>query len=211
MAVAMSEARRPLRIETLTGEAITPLLPELARLRIAVFRNWPYLYDGDAGYEAQYLRAYVESPRAAIIVAFDEEVPVGASTCIPLTDETENVIAPFRVRGWDPARFFYFGESVLLPEYRGAGAGVAFFEAREAHAKRASACDFACFCAVIRPPDHPLRPPGHVPLDGFWRRRGYTSYPDLTCTMSWKDIGVAQETEKRLAFWIKSLTGAPLP
>jgi hypothetical protein len=29
--------------------------------------------------------------------------------------------------------------------------------------------------------------------------------------MSWKDIDTAQETEKTLAFWIKSLTGAPLP
>jgi GNAT superfamily N-acetyltransferase len=204
-------ARTPLRIETLTGSALLPLLPDLARLRIAVFRNWPYLYDGNTGYEAHYLRAYVESPHAAIIVAFDGEAPVGASTCIPLADETENVRAPFRARGWDPARFFYLGESVLLPPYRGTGAGVAFFEAREAHAKRVSDCDFACFCAVQRPADHPLRPPDHVPLDRFWERRGYTSYPDLTCTMSWKDIDTERETEKFLAFWIKSLTGMHLP
>jgi GNAT superfamily N-acetyltransferase len=208
----MTETTRPpLRIETLTGGALIPLLSDLARLRITVFRSWPYLYEGDPGYEGQYLRTYVDSPRAAVIVAFDGETPVGASTCIPLTDETDNIIAPFRTRAWDPARFFYFGESVLLPQYRGTGAGVAFFGAREAHAKQVSACDFSCFCGVIRPPDHPLRPPDHVPLDAFWRRRGYTSYPDLTCTMSWKDIGMDRETEKTLAFWIKSLSGAPLP
>ena len=29
------------------------------------------------------------------------------------------------------------------------------------------------FCAVVRPPDHPLRPAGYVPLDAFWTARGY--------------------------------------
>jgi GNAT superfamily N-acetyltransferase len=200
-----------LRIETLTGEAIRPLLPALARLRITVFRAWPYLYDGDEAYEERYLRTYVQSSGAAVIVAFDGETPVGASTCLPLQAETENVTAPFRQRGWELGRFFYFGESVLLPDYRGRGAGVAFFTAREAHARAASSCDYTCFCAVLRPQDHPARPADHVPLDGFWRKRGYTPYPGLTCSMAWKDVGEAAETEKQLQFWMKSLSGAELP
>jgi GNAT superfamily N-acetyltransferase len=200
-----------IRVETRTGAALAPLLPDLARLRIAVFREWPYLYEGDPAYEAKYLRAYVDSPRAAVVVAFRGERPVGASTCLPLIDETANVQAPFRARGWDPARFFYFGESVLLPQFRGHGIGVAFFRQREAHARAASDCDYSCFCGVQRPADHPARPAGVVPLDGFWRRRGYTHYPDLVCRMRWKETGAAEETEKTLSFWIKPLTGAALP
>ena len=42
----------------LTGDAVAGALGDLARLRIAVFRDWPYLYDGDEGYEREYLRAY---------------------------------------------------------------------------------------------------------------------------------------------------------
>ncbi len=200
-----------LRIETLTGAAIGPLLPALARLRTAVFRAWPYLYQGDGRYEAGYLGKYGRCTAAAIVVAFDGDTLVGASTCLPLADEPANVTAPFLDRGLAPERFFYFGESVLLPAYRGRGAGVAFFEAREAHARRVSEAAFACFCAVVRPPDHPARPTGHVPLDAFWRRRGFIPYPDLTCTMAWTDIGDTAETEKRLSFWIKSLSGEPLP
>jgi len=199
------------RIATLTGAAIEPYLPALARLRIAVFRDWPYLYDGDEAYEAGYLRAYIDSPRAAVVVAFDGDTPVGASTCIPLTDETGNVTAPFAARGWALERFFYFGESVLLPAWRGRGIGVDFFAAREAHARAASDCDFAAFCAVVRPEDHPARPAGVVPLDMFWRKRGYTRRADVACAMSWKEVGAVEETEKRLAFWMKSLTGAALP
>ncbi|MBV8093108.1 MAG: GNAT family N-acetyltransferase [Acetobacteraceae bacterium] len=200
-----------IRIETITGAALEPLVPALAQLRIAVFRDWPYLYDGDVGYEARYVRTYLESPSAAVIVAFDGANAVGASTCLPLAEETGNVQAPFQERGWDVRRFFYFGESVLLRAYRGRGIGVAFFDAREAHARRVSDCDYSCFCAVVRPPDHPLRPADAKPLDSFWRRRGYTAYPALICHMTWKDLGEQQETEKRLTFWMKPLTGVPLP
>ncbi len=200
-----------IRIETVTGEALRPYIPALARLRIAVFRDWPYLYDGDTANEESYLPAYAESPLAAVVLAWAGEVVIGASTCLPLAGETDNVKAPFRAAGIDIARVFYFGESVLLRGYRGIGIGVRFFTEREAHARRVSACDIAAFCAVQRPAGHPARPANAVPLDRFWRRRGFTFYPDLACEMSWKEIGAAEKTPHRLAFWLKSLTGAPLP
>ena len=208
-----------LRIETRTGDAILPLLADLERLRVRVFRDWPYLYDGDAGhrdgdtsYETRYLRTYAESPGAAVVVALDGDRPVGASTCIPLAEETANIIAPFATRGWDLRHFCYFGESVLLPEYRGRGAGVRFFEQRETHARSSGTdCAFTCFCAVERPADHPLRPPGYIPLDRFWRHRGYMKRPDLTCAMRWREVGARDESDHVLVFWVKSLTGAVLP
>ncbi len=199
------------RVAFHAGEAVHPWLPALARLRVQVFRDWPYLYDGSPDYEAVYRGSFATCPRAGLAVALDGEAVVGCATCLPLADEGAGVQAPFRARGWDVARFFYFGESVLLPAYRGQGIGVAFFEQREAHARTVSDCDYATFCAVQRPADHPLRPAGAVPLDAFWRKRGYTPYPDLACTMRWKQVDTAAAVENRLAFWIKPLRGAPLP
>lgn len=204
-------ASPPVTVARTTGAASAALIPELAALRIRVFRDWPYLYDGDPEYEAQYLQTYLQSPRAAVIIARQGQAVVGASTCIPLTDETPDIQAPFLEKGWDPARFFYFGESVLLPGMRGQGIGVAFFNEREAHARAVSTCDFACFCGVIRADDHPLRPAGFQKLDPFWQRRGYSRRPDLTCTLSWRDIGEPAPTAKTLGFWMKSLHVAPLP
>ncbi len=201
----------PPTLTTRTGGQIAPIIPALAALRCQVFRDWPYLYDGDEAYERRYLRIYADSPRAAVIVATDGDEIVGASTCLPLTDETDAVTAPFLARRIDPARVFYFGESVLREDHRGRGTGVAFFAAREAHARASSVCDFAAFASVIRPPDHPARPSGHTGLDAFWTRRGYTRRDGLICHMAWKDVGDAAETEKPLVFWMKSLTGAPLP
>jgi GNAT superfamily N-acetyltransferase len=198
-------------VSRVTGEALPALIPDLARLRVQVFRAWPYLYDGDENYERDYLQIYVSSPRAAVIVARAGIHIVGASTCLPLSDETASVQAPFRDAGYDPARFFYFGESVLEPGMRGRGLGVRFFQEREAHARAVSACDYAAFCAVQRPDRHPSRPADTTALDEFWTRRGFTRRPDLACKMIWKDVGVPGSTEKTLVFWLKSLTGAALP
>ena len=195
-----------LEVATVVGSAILPHVPALARLRRIVFRDWPYLYDGDDAYEAEYLATYARCPRAALVIASDGAEPVGMSSCLPLQDETDNVVAPFRGAGLDPARWFYFGESVLLREHRGAGVGVAFFERREAHARSFGGYGHAAFCAVQHPDDHPMRPAGAVPLDGFWRRRGFAPRSGLTCTMRWRDLGQDGETDHPMQFWTKDLT-----
>ena len=180
-----------------------PLLPELARLRITVFREWPYIYDGDEDHERAYLQTYVNAPGAAVIVAEVEQKIVGAATCLPMLAATENIQTPFREHGWDVAKLFYFGESVLLKPYRGQGIGVRFFVAREA---QAAGFETATFCAVQRPADHRLRDQDYTPLDTFWSHRGYTKNPELACRMTWRDLGETEDTEKTLVFWTRSLT-----
>jgi GNAT superfamily N-acetyltransferase len=193
-----------LTFETLAGRALHPLLPDLARLRIAVFREWPYLYEGDEAYERDYLRAYADAPGAAVVVCRDGARVVGAATCEPMTEGHAPVRRSFEAAGLDPARFCYFGESVLLREYRGRGAGVRFFVEREAQARRLG-LRFAAFCGVRRDAADPRRPADYVPLDEFWRKRGYAPRPDLTVTFDWKEPGEAAETPHLLGFWIKDL------
>src|SRR4051794_727577 len=192
----------PLRLETLFGDALRAALLALSRLRIAVFAEWPYLYDGDEAHEARYIEAYAADPQAAVVVAFDGGTPVGMATCQPMTTSHGPVPAAFLRRGLDPARYCYFGESVLLPGYRGRGAGVGFFAAREAHAKSLG-LPAAAFCAVVRNPNDPRRPRDYTPLDAFWRKRGYVHRPDLSCVFEWKEIGDARETPHTLSFWLK--------
>ena len=69
-------------VRVLTGDALADALPDVARLRIDVFRDWPYLYDGDADYERDYLRAY-QSPGAVVVAAMDGDRIVGAATGAP--------------------------------------------------------------------------------------------------------------------------------
>jgi GNAT superfamily N-acetyltransferase len=192
------------RVEPLTGARLAAHLGDVARLRIEVFREYPYLYDGDLDYERKYLAAFAASPNAVIVAAFDGDAVVGASTAAPLATQMDEVTAPFRARGEDLSRIFYFGESVLSRACRGQGIGVRFFEEREAHARRCAATTTA-FCAVERPGNHPARPKGYEPLDAFWGKRGYVPQPGLICRLSWKEIGASAESPKPMQFWMKRL------
>jgi GNAT superfamily N-acetyltransferase len=193
-----------LRVEPLTGARLHAHLPDVARLRIEVFRAYPYLYDGDPAYERDYIAAFAASPNAVIVAAFDGDEVVGASTAAPLCAQVDDVTAPFRSRGDDLSSYFYFGESVLRASYRGRGIGVRFFELREAQALVCGA-SYATFCAVVRPTGHWARPKGYEPLDAFWGKQGYAVQPGLICQMSWKEIGALAESPKPMQFWMKRL------
>ncbi|MBP0445643.1 GNAT family N-acetyltransferase [Roseomonas sp. SSH11] len=192
------------RIQTVAGEALRPHLAAVARLRAVVFRDWPYLYDAAEDYEARYLRAYSESPGAAVILALAGEEPVGAATCQPMQEAGRAVLEAAAAAGMDPTNTCYFGESVLLPEWRGRGIGVAFFAAREAHA-RALGLRRAAFCAVRRDAADPRRPATHQPLDAFWHKRGYAPVPGMAATMEWREVGGTAEIPHRLDFWARDL------
>lgn len=193
-----------IRISTCQGQAIAPHLDDLAQLRIEVFRDFPYLYDGSQAYEAEYLRRYAECPRSLFVLALDGERVVGASTGMPLADDVEEFRTPFEQAGYDIGRVFYYGESVLRSDYRGRGIGKAFMREREAHAQQ-QGFDIVAFCAVQRPADHPRRPANYQPLDGFWEAQGYHQVPELHTTFRWKDVDDDHETDKPMVFWLKEL------
>jgi GNAT superfamily N-acetyltransferase len=192
-----------IKIERLSGEALRHHIADLARLRISVFRDFPYLYDGDIEYEKKYLQTYIDCPESVIVLAWDGDRIIGASTAIPLKYETDEVKQPFIDHGYAVEAVFYCGESVLDKRYRGLGIGVRFFEQREAHAADLGGFKHITFCCVERPLDHPRRPADYVPLDAFWNKRGYVKHPELHTTYSWKDLDDAAETAKPMTFWLK--------
>lgn len=194
-----------LRVQPCHGKAIEPYLMDLAQLRIEVFREFPYLYDGDLDYEHRYLQRYADSPQSLVVIAFDGSRVVGVSTGMPLEHEIDAFRKPFEQHKYNPAEIFYFGESVLRKSYRGRGIGVTFFQAREAYARDLGRFRYTAFCAVDRPEDHPRRPEHYTPLDRFWQKRGYARHPQLHTTFSWKELDEAEESPKKLTFWIKAL------
>lgn len=195
-----------LRIERFIGPDVRRHLDAVAALRIAVFRDWPYLYDGDPAYEREYLDAYAASSDSVFVLAFNGDRIVGASTGLPLADDSAEFRAPFDAAGIDASRVFYFGESVLLPAYRGQGAGHAFFDHREVHARGLGRFDLAAFCAVDRDPVDPRRPAGHRDNDAFWTKRGYARQPGMTMRLRWNEIDHG-ELEHALTFWMCRLDG----
>jgi GNAT superfamily N-acetyltransferase len=191
-------------VRVLSGAALDAALDGVAALRITVFRDWPYLYDGTLEYERRYLQTYRNSPEAILVGAFAGERLVGASTGTPMEDHAEEFAAPLAAIGLPLETIFYCAESVLLPEWRGRGLGHRFFDLREAHA-RALGRSHVVFCSVKRPEDHPARPASFRTNDAFWQGRGYAALPGVTAEFRWKDLGLDEETPKTLQFWMRRL------
>jgi GNAT superfamily N-acetyltransferase len=191
-------------VESFTEKAANQYKKDLAKLRIRVFRDYPYLYDGSIEYEEKYLETFIQSEGSIIVVAFDREEVIGVSTGIPLKNEPPEIKKPWIESGADINKIYYFSESVLLSAYRGRGIGIKFFEQREHWAKHLK-YEVATFCGVIRAKDDPNKPKDYVPLDKFWMNRGYQKKEGLIGKMSWKEINEWEENEKKLQFWYKAL------
>lgn len=191
-------------VRVLTGADLEAALDDVAGLRIAVFRDWPYLYDGSRDYEREYLQTYRDSPGAVLVGAFAGERLVGAATGTPMEDHAADFAAPFRATGVDLSKIFYCAESVLLPEFRSLGIGHRFFDLREDHARKLDRSHVA-FCSVMRPDSHPARPMEYRSNHAFWEKRGYRQLPGVTAEFSWKDLGEAAESTKPLQFWMREL------
>jgi GNAT superfamily N-acetyltransferase len=194
-----------LRIQVLTGSQIIPLLSELAHLRIEVFKEYPYLYDGSVSYEKTYLKSYADCPKSLVVAAFYGDLLVGASTGLPMEDAADEFKHPFEEQGFDVAKIFYFGESVMKKAYRGTGIYARFFAEREGYARGLNRFDQVCFCAVERPEDHPEKPSGYRPLDAYWEKHGYEKHPELVTQFLWKDLDEKSESPKPMVFWLKKI------
>lgn len=187
------------------GREIESVFEDLANLRIAVFSDYPYLYQGSVAYEKEYLATYSQSERSFLFAVYEEAKMVGATTCIPLIDEMPEVRMPFEADSLPLDKIFYFGESILLPAYRGIGLGHRFFDEREAHARSFGSYRKVCFLSVEREENHPQKPPNYRSNDTFWHKRGYKKHPSIRAKMEWPDIGASRGSEKSLVCWMKDL------
>lgn len=201
-----------LRLETLTpGPDLDRLLDPLADLRIEIFRDWPYLYDGSRDYEARYLAKLAAADGAVLVAAFDGDILVGASTGLPLAAEHAEFTEPFAGTGLPLDRLYYGAETILSRPYRGRGLYRRFFERRESHAMALGGFEHLVFCGVVRPDDHPMKPADALPLDPVWARLGYARLDGVVAHFAWKDLDQGEETAKPMQFWSRALEPPGLP
>lgn len=192
-------------VKAFSGKQAENYIEAIADLRIRLFRDYPYLYEGSSEYEKEYLGRYFKAPGSKVFLLFYGERIIGATTCIPLAEEADFIQKPFLENGLNLTEYFYFGESLLERIYRGKGFGKLFFQYREDEALKHPQIRYSCFCALNRPDDHQLKPDQYRPLNGFWKKLGYVQQPQMQAAMSWKDIDQPEETTKKLPFWIKKL------
>lgn len=200
-----------LRTEVLTPECgLAAVSADIARLRVEVFRDWPYLYDGSLDYERDHMRDFCAKPGAVAVIARDGTRIVGAATGMPLGQAGASVRRPLAEAGFAPDSVFYCAEAVLTPAYRGRGLYRSFFDGRENHARTLGGFKISAFCGIRRPADHPMKPENASELAPAWRHFGYAPLDGVSCETAWRDVGDAEKSPKTLDFWAKSLRDHPM-
>jgi GNAT superfamily N-acetyltransferase len=184
------------------GKEIYPYIQDLARLRISVFSEYPYLYNGDNVYEAKYLSKFSEVEDTYIILVFDKETVIGALTGIPIRFEEEGIVK--HIPKDKVLDTYYLSEIVLDKNYRGRGIGVQLLHQLEDKIISLKKYKRLYFASVIRPENHPAKPKEYRSLDTMWLSNGYQP-TSFTCILSWKEISEEEETEKTLALWEKEI------
>ncbi|MDY0217456.1 MAG: GNAT family N-acetyltransferase [Bacteroidales bacterium] len=192
-----------MEIKVVSAQEIESYIDIIANLRITIFKEYPYLYDGDYTYEQKYLKKFLETPDSLICVAYDENQIVGAITALPLKYEDELIKKPFLNQGISMDTVYYYSEALILQEYRKKGIGIKMFKMAEEKIISMGKYTFFTFAAIERNENHPQKPKDYQSPYPFFGKIGFQQRRDLVCQMSWKEIDQTQESIKSLYFWTK--------
>lgn len=192
------------KIKLLRGREIIPYIHKIAQLRIAIFREYPYLYEGDMSYEERYLLMYSRTEGAILVIAEDNDEVVGAITGLPLTESMKEIKSLFIEKNIPAGGIFYLGEIIFLPEYRSKNIGYMMYQQFEKAVKEMEFYEKIALCEVVRTENNLTKPLDYKSLNSFWHRQGYVKNPDLVVDFSWKEIGAVEETKHPMVFWIKN-------
>lgn len=188
----------------LTGTAIAEVLDEVATLRLEIFREYPYLYQGRRDDELAYLGSYAEVPDSCVMLACDGSIIIGALTGMPLIHDAQirDVFAGTRV---SIEGAYYVGELLFHPAYRNGGLGQRLLARLERHVRSLGGYRTLVCATVERSDDHPLRPRDYIPITRFLARTGFARLPGVTTRFIWRETdGVKRDHP--MQFWGKELS-----
>ncbi|MDD2558757.1 MAG: GNAT family N-acetyltransferase [Desulfuromonas sp.] len=190
--------------QVLNGAKIEEHLEAIAKLRIDIFSEYPYLYKGDASYEKKYVQTYAESKQSVVIVALAGSALAGAMTGIPLLGEMDELKTPF-VSGQFPLEsIYYVGELLFYPAYRDKGIGSVMLKQLEDYVRKIGGFRYLTCATVIRSDNHPMRPENFKPIDRFLNHVNFAKLEGVTASLAWPGLD-GKTRHHDLRFWMKSL------
>lgn len=190
--------------QLLTGTAIADGINDLATLRLDIFTEYPYLYQGRKEDELTYLGTYAEAADACVILAYDGLTVIGAATGMPLTHEDAQMLDAFAGTRFPLNEIYYVGELLFRPAYRNCGLGQKLLARLESTIRSLGSYRTLTCATVERPDDHPSRPRDYIPVTRFLARTGFVRLPGITTHFMWRETDGAKR-DHTMQFWSKEL------
>lgn len=195
--------------EYLIGKAMQNYIQKVSELRIQEFQNYPYLYKGNLEYEKEYMLGFSSDPHSCLGLAKYENEIIGISTGMPLKSEAdilkdaENV---YHNANRDPCLYYYFGEFIILPQYRGKGIAKHLSLGMESVARKFKYSRI-CLLTVLRSDDDQRKPTNYKSIDPICYALGFK--PDkLSIDYHWPTIlenGDVKDVLNPMIFWSKEI------
>ena len=202
-------SRMGITVEVYVGKNSADYIDIVSRFRVEMFKEFPYLYEGDSSFERNYMQGYTTDSRAMIAIARVDGVLAGVSTGIPLISSSEvvsdakNVFSKEKI---DIGDYYYYGEVIVLPKYRGLGLTTKLYAAQDELIK-SWGFKHVCILTVIRENDHPLKPKDYKCPDMMWGHLGFFRNK-LTTEYHWPTFQAdkrVKNVNNVLEFWTKLL------
>ena len=194
-----------MEIIALRGEEILPFLNEVAELRIKIFREWPYLYEGDFETEKNYLKVYANAEDSILVLAKDQDRIVGIAMGLPINESMEQVQRIFCEKQIPTDNCYYFADVILLKEYRKNKIGLKMIKDFESALTSLEDYEWIYFCEIAREKNDPRIPLNYKSLDSFWDSLGYPIVPNWKTYMGWLDIGSDEKASHLMRFRRKQI------
>lgn len=195
------------RIEVFKGAEIIPYVKKVTDLSLAIYREYPYLYEGTEEEYMPFIEHYAKSELGMACILFDDEKPVGVAIGMPMDTMRKKYQEPLLSK-YPEANinsFFYLGEFLILKEYRGKGFGKQIYVELEQSIKKEKLFKTICFCKIDEFELHPLKPDNYKSLDEFWRKLGFEQVEDLSTSVAWRNINELEDSPHKMVYWIKTM------
>jgi GNAT superfamily N-acetyltransferase len=173
------------------GKDLEPYLNDVIRLRLEVFREYPYLYEGTEEEEYEYISdSYMQFPESLVVLLYEDHRIVGIATGKPLKKVKANIQSPLSQASYPIDDTFYLGELVLEKAYRGKMLGQQLYQSFENYVKKHTNYRLITFSEVERPPSDPLRPAGYISNENFWKAQEFVKHPEIRTLFRGKSSGM---------------------
>lgn len=189
-------------------ETMSERFQDIAHMRLTLFKEFPYLYEGDEEGEREYLESYFNADTACLILLYDQGEIVGFSSGVGLHEEMPDIQKPFARHGLNTQDYYYVGEVMLKAPYQKKGLTKIFQEHHNWHIQNLKARGEGNFSkltlmTVVRPDDHPLYPEGYEPIDGILNHFGFQKSDTLFVHLPWSQVDQEEVVDHTLNIWIK--------